>query len=76
MLAVKGMYENGKIILQEKVKATKPVEVIVTFLEDVEIPTPKKLDLGKFSFSKARELLKDYQGSLSDAILEERRSEI
>ncbi len=74
MLAIKGTYENGKIFLQEKVKTTKPVNIIVTFLEDVETPISKKLDLKRFSFSKSRELLKDYKGSLSDAVIEERRN--
>jgi len=31
------------------------------------------LDLKKFSFNKSRKLLKSYKGSLSDAIIEERR---
>jgi hypothetical protein len=31
------------------------------------------LDLNKFSFNKSRKLLESYKGSLSDAIIEERR---
>lgn len=76
MLTIKGIYENGKISLQEKVKTTKQVNVIVTFLENVEIPNSGNLDLRKFSFNKSRELLKDYKGSLSDAVVEERRSAV
>ncbi len=74
MLAIKGSYKNGKISLHKKIKTTKSIEVIVTFLEDVEATVPKELDLRKFSFNKSRELLKDYKGSLSDAVVEERRS--
>ena len=32
------------------------------------------LDLNKFSFSKSRKLLESYKGSLSDAIIKERRA--
>jgi len=74
MLAIKGTYKNGKIYLQEKVKTSKPVNVIVTFLEDVEMTISRKPNLKKFSFNKSRELLKDFKGSLSDVIIEERRS--
>ncbi len=76
MLAIKGIYDKGKVILQETVKTKKPVEVVITFLEEVQAPTSEKLDLNKFSFKRARELLKDYDGSLSEAIIEERRSAI
>ncbi len=31
---------------------------------------------GKFSFNKARKLLESYMGSLSEAIIEERRSAV
>lgn len=47
MLAVKGIYKNGMVILREK-----------------------------FSFKKAWELLESYEGSLSAAIIEERRSAV
>lgn len=48
--------------------------VIVAFLEDVEEEETKKINLGDFSFNRAKEILKDYKGSLSDAVIEERRS--
>lgn len=50
---------------------------IKTFLlENFEkTPTEKKyLQLSDFSFAKAQAVLKDYKGSLSDAVIEERRS--
>ena len=49
--------------------------MIVTFLEEVKVPVAGKLDMEKFSFKKSRELLASYKGSLSDAIVEERRSD-
>jgi hypothetical protein len=76
MLAIRGIYNRGRIVLQEKVKFSKPVKVIITFLEDIKRSNSKKIDFQKFSFSKSRELLKDYKGSLSDTIIEERRSSL
>jgi hypothetical protein len=34
LLAIKGIYENGQIILEEDFFAKKPVRVIVTFLDE------------------------------------------
>ena len=73
MLAVRGIFENGEIKLLTPVKSEKKVEVIITFLEDVKSENDYKLDFSKFSFGKVRELLKDYVGNLSDAVIEERR---
>ena len=75
MLAVKGIYKDGKVFIAEGIKTDKPVNVIVTFLEEVKAPV-KKLDMSRFSFNKARELLADYKGSLSETIIEERRSAV
>jgi hypothetical protein len=74
MLSVKGLYEHGTVKLDEKVPITMETPVIVTFLEDVEEEETKTINLGDFSFNRAREILKDYKGSLSDAVIEERRS--
>ncbi|MBE0428155.1 MAG: hypothetical protein IBX72_16165 [Nitrospirae bacterium] len=76
MLSVKGIYKDGMVILQEKIKTEKPVNVIITFLEEVREPVEEKLDISKFSFKKARKLLENYKGSLSEAIIEERRSAV
>jgi len=79
MLAVKGVYENGEIKLAEKPNVSKDVPVIVTFLDDTETDKKaikkesKRLNLDNFSFKRSRKILKDYQGSLSDAVIEERR---
>jgi len=40
MLAVEGVYQNGQVLLQEKVEFTQQVKVIVTFLEE----TPENFD--------------------------------
>ena len=76
MLSVKGTYKDGKVIIREEIKTEKPVNVIVTFLEEVKTPGVRKLDINKFSFKKARKLLESYKGSLSDTIIEERRSAV
>lgn len=76
MLSVKGTYKDGKVIIREEIKIDKPVSVIVTFLEEVKTPGVRRLNINKFSFKKARKLLEGYKGSLSDAIIEERRSAV
>jgi len=42
--------------------------------EDVPVEKLPRLTLNDFSFAKSRKLLKDVKGSLSDAVIEERRS--
>lgn len=74
MLSVKGVYENGEVKLKEKIPTPGEVPVIVTFLEEIEEEKPQELDLDQFSFKRSKKLLKDYKGSLSDAVIEERRS--
>jgi len=74
MLSVRGLYEHGSVKLDEKVPISMETPVIVTFLEDVEEEETKRIDLRDFSFNRAKEILKDYKGSLSDAVIEERRS--
>lgn len=74
MISVKGVYENGRVKLKEKVSASGDIPVIVTFLEEIDDEKPETVDLDTFSFKRSRELLKDFKGSLSDAVIEERRS--
>jgi len=74
MLSVRGVYENGEVKLKEKITGSGEIPVIVTFLEDMEEEEPETIDLRAFSFEHSREILKDYLGSLSDAVIEERRS--
>jgi hypothetical protein len=76
MLQLSGIYENGHITLDREIAIDKPVKVLVTFMdEDVE-KEKKQLSFNDFSFSKSRELLKDVHTTLSDAVIEERRSDL
>jgi hypothetical protein len=45
MLAIRGTFENGKIILKEKPKTLNKTDVIVTFLEE-ETEQPKRRKAG------------------------------
>ncbi len=74
MLAVKGIYEKGKLILKEQVPFKEPAKVIVTFLDETKESTAN-IKLDSFSFAKSREILKNVKGSFSDALIEERRDE-
>ena len=78
MIAVAGTYQNGQINLDRKYISKNPVKVIVTFLEDVaeENDVEKKLTMSDFSFTESRKALEHYKGSFSDAVIEERRSEL
>jgi len=74
MVQLSGAYNNGSITLDEPINIDKPVKVLVTFV-DVELDIKEKhLTLNDFSFAKSRELLKDLKSSLSDTVIEERRS--
>ena len=78
MLTLKGTYYNGIVKLEDKIKTDKPVKIIVTFVEEIKKPqkkkTRKRLKLSDFHFYEARELSKDFKGSLADAVIEERRN--
>ncbi len=37
MLAIEGIYQDGQLLLQERIELTQPVKVIVTFLEEEKI---------------------------------------
>lgn len=76
MVQLSGIYNNGNITLDQKISVKKPVKVIVTFMDDDVSVEKKRLSLDDFSFAKSRELLKDVHTSLSDAVIEERRSDL
>ena len=83
MLALTGTYYNGNIILEEKIKSEKPLKIIVTFIEEDTLHYPedkrkgeKKLKVSDFSFLEAQELLKNFNGSLSKTVIEERKSSL
>lgn len=62
--------------MEQEYVSDKPVRVIVTFLEDVEASSEKKLSFSDFSFNESRKALEGYSGSFSDSVIEERRNEI
>ncbi len=74
MVQLSGTYDNGSITFDKKVSTKKPVKVIVTFVDDDIDIENERLTSDDFSFAKGREILKDLKSSLSDAVIEERRS--
>lgn len=76
MIAVNGIYENGIVRLDRRIRSRKSVKVIVTFLDDDLQNDTKRLTVNDFSFLKSREKSKRYSGSLSDAVIDERKSEL
>jgi len=75
MIAIKGIYQDGRIQLERKIHARKPISVIVTFLdEEIEVVGPR-LSLDDFSFKQAREKAKSFKGSLSEVVIDERKRE-
>jgi hypothetical protein len=74
MIQLSGTYDNGTITLDEPIATEKPVKVLVTFVDEDIAVEPKRLTLDDFSFAKSRDLLKDVKGSISDALIQERRS--
>jgi hypothetical protein len=76
MIAVRGTYHDGKIKLSKEIKTNKPIQVIVTFLDDkIENPS-QKLTRDKFNFDKTREILKDINTNFSDTLIDERRENL
>jgi len=75
MLAVIGTYQNGYVKFENDITFKNPVKVIITFLDEIEPISEKELSLSDFSFSKSKKLLKDYKGSFSDTVIEERQKE-
>jgi len=76
MIAVVGTYQNGFVKLDKEYLSNTPVKVIVTFLEDVQSQSDKGFSLSDFSFSESQKNLENYKGSFSDAVIEERRTEL
>jgi hypothetical protein len=76
MIAVNGIYENGIVRLDRRIRARRSVKVIVTFLDEDLQNNTKRLTVKDFSFLKSREESKRYTGSLSEAVMDERKSEL
>jgi len=70
MTTINGTYYNGQLKLERPIKTKKPVKVTVTFEEEAKT----SLSLSDFSFLETQDLVKDYKGSFSDEVIEERRS--
>ncbi len=53
LTTIKGIYENGEIKLEEKPEVKTPMQVIVTFMEEVEDveKKPLKAGFGKGTFT-------------------------
>ena len=53
LTTIKGIYENGEIKLEEKPDINKPMQVIVTFMEEVKEgeKKPLKAGFGKGTFT-------------------------
>jgi hypothetical protein len=73
MLAIIGTYQNGYVKFERDITFKNPVKVIITFLDETEPLLEKELSLSDFSFSESKQLFKDYKGSFSDSVIEERR---
>ena len=69
MTTITGTYYKGQLKLERPLKTKKPVTVTITFEEE----SKKSLKLSDFSFLETQNLLKDYKGSFSDEVIEERR---
>lgn len=75
MVALVGIYQNGYVKFDKDYCSNNPVKVIVTFLEEIHPSSEKGLSLSDFSFAESQKNLEDFKGSLSEATIEERRSE-
>lgn len=75
MIAIEGIYENGKVRLNRKIQTKKAMKVIVTFLEDND-SNNNRLSIADFSFLKSRKKSKRYKGTISDSVIEERMSDL
>lgn len=54
MLALNATYYNGQLKLEKKIKISKPVKVIVTFLEEMESTKEKKIKSKAISRGKPK----------------------
>lgn len=76
MEVITGIYQDGQIRLDKELKTDRPVRVLITFLEEIEPAPSKRLTFSDFSFAKSRKALKDYKGSFTETLIEERRKAV
>lgn len=43
LTTLQGTYDNGVVVFDEKPPVEKKVKVLITFMEEVELPTEKKV---------------------------------
>lgn len=72
MVALVGTYLNGQVKLDKEFPSKKPLKVIITFLEEVDVEKSNGIQLSDFSFSKSQKNLIDLKTSLSDSLIDER----
>ena len=70
MVALVGTYLNGQVKLDKEFPSKKPLKVIVTFLEEVDVEKSNGIQLSDFSFSKSQKNLIDLKTSLSDSLID------
>ena len=76
MVSLAGTYQNGFVKFDKDYSSENPVKVIVTFLEDIPNNSENGILLEDFSFAKSQKNLKNFKGSLSDTVVEERRIDL
>ncbi len=74
LLTVEGTYQNGQIRLNDDVPFTDERKVIITFLDDDVATDRAHLTIDSFSFRQMREAFRNYKGSFSDEVINERRT--
>lgn len=76
MVSIIGTYQNGYLKLDKDYPTSTPVKVIVTFLDEVKSDSQKGMALADFSFAQSKENLKSFEGSFSETVVTERRTEL
>lgn len=71
-LTIETVYRNGFIEVPDNVKFTEPMKVLVVFYDEYQT---KRHPERKFSFQRSLELTKNCKGSLSELVIDERRTD-
>ena len=74
----KQIYEvpfDRQIIINIPENIVESKKLLIT-IDEIEDKKTERLKLSDFSFYKTRKLLKDYNGSFSDTVIEERRKSL
>ncbi len=82
MLTLKGIYKDGVIKLNKPIKTDKSLKVIITFIDEGifdEISDKEEIEninIDNFAFAASIEESKEFKGSLSKSLIEERREDL